>query len=318
VPRAAESLIGALLERLQPKAKSLIVTVYGDAISQHGGNAALGSVIALLRPLGLNERSVRTTMHRLAQEGWLQSVAFGRRSDYRLTETGRRRMDAAHDRIYRDEQRPWDRQWTIVAMAPAALTDEARESLRRDLGWLGFGHLSAGVMLHPDPDEGALQALLAAQGHNVLVVRGPAARRVAGEAFEDVVRACWDLDRLAADYTTFLETFRPAWNALHRADQLDPELAFALRSLLMHALRRAILRDPMLPDELMPHGWPGAAARTLSRNLYRLVEAAAERHVMSVLETAEGPVPDAEPAYFERFGGLRGAGSMLQEQTPTT
>src|SRR5262245_37813702 len=131
--RLAEGLLATLLEQLQPKAKSLIVTLYGDAIAHHGGNAALGSVIALLRPLGLNERSVRTTMHRLAQEGWLQSVAFGRRSDYRLTEVGRRRVEAAHGRIYRDAQRPWDRQWTVVAMAPAQLADEARENLRRDL-----------------------------------------------------------------------------------------------------------------------------------------------------------------------------------------
>ena len=46
---------------LAPKAaKSLVVTVYGDAIAHCGGNAGLGSVIDLLRAAGVNERTVRT------------------------------------------------------------------------------------------------------------------------------------------------------------------------------------------------------------------------------------------------------------------
>lgn len=302
-----DDTVDALRARLAPKAKSLIFTVYGDAISHRGGNAALGSVIALLAPLGLNERTVRTSMNRLAQEGWLQPRAHGRRSDYRLTDSGARQVDAAHGRIYRQTQRPWNGQWTIVAPGPAPLAAAVRERLQRELGWLGFGQLGSGVLLHPDPDEEALRALLAQAGQQVLVVRGAAASWVAPEAFEQVVRAGWDTDRLAADYDAFLDTFRPVWLALERDGAIEPERAFAIRTLLMHGYRRAILRDPMLPDALMPRGWPGAAARALCRNLYRRVEAAAEAHVSAALHTAEGPAPDATPAYFARFGGLRGA-----------
>jgi phenylacetic acid degradation operon negative regulatory protein len=299
------SLIAHLLDRLRPKAKSLIITVYGDAIAHHGANAWLGSVITLVEPLGLNERMVRTSVFRLAKEDWLVSQQIGRRSYYRLTESGRRRIDAVHGRIYRHVQRPWDRGWTVVAGGRPALDAEARETLRRELGWLGFGQLAAGVMLHPDPDEDALRELLAELGHQALVVRGPAAGWVAAGAQSDAIRACWDLERLAADYNRFLDAFRPIWQALKDAECLDPALCFAVRTLLMHGYRRAILRDPMLPDELMPADWPGAAARALCRNLYRQVEAAAERHVMAMLETAEGPVPEAHPSYLTRFGGLR-------------
>ena len=305
--RAKDDLIGSLLERLKPKAKSLIVTVYGDAIAHHGGNAWLGSVIRLVDRLGLNERVVRTSMFRLAKEGWLVPQSSGRRSDYRLTELGRRRFDAAHDRIYRYAQRPWDRSWTVVALGVATLDAEERETLRRDLGWLGFGQLGNGIMLHPDPDETALHRLLADASSPILALRGQAAPWVTQDAFADVVRACWDIDRLGADYSHFLDAFRPVWQTLKGASEPDDELCFVVRTLLMHGYRRAILRDPMLPDELMPHDWPGAAARALCRNLYRHVEAAAERHVLATLETAEGPVPEADAAYFRRFGGLRGA-----------
>ncbi len=307
--RSKDPLIAGLLERLAPKAKSLIVTVYGDAIAHHGGNAGLGCVIELMKPLGVNERTVRTSMHRLAVEGWFEPRAFGRRSDYRLTEVGSRRFAAAHERLYLPTQKPWAGQWTIVAPGPAAIDAGARERLQRDLSWLGFGQLASGVMLHPDPDTDELRALLADVGHHVLVVSGPAAAWVAPQVLDEVVRAGWNLKRLATEYEAFLNAFRPVWNALQRDDALDPERSFALRTLLMHGYRRAILRDPMLPDELLPHDWPGAAARALCRNLYRRVEAAAERHVDAVLYTAEGPVPDAHASYYARFGGLRGSGS---------
>jgi phenylacetic acid degradation operon negative regulatory protein len=307
MPRPKDDPFDVLLARPSPKAKSLIFTVYGDAISHRGGNAALGSVIALLAPLGVNERTVRTSMHRLAVEGWLQPRASGRRSDYRLTESGARRVDAAHERIYRPQQRPWDGQWTIVALGLAALDAAARQRLQRELGWIGFGRLDGGVLLHPDPDEEALRALLAEAGPRVLVLRGAAAPWVAADVFETLVQGGWDTTRLAADYEAFLADFRPLWLALQREEAIAPERAFVVRTLLMHDYRRVLLRDPTLPDELMPRGWPGAAARALCRNLYRRVEAAAERHVEAVLETAEGPAPPPAGSYFERFGGLRSA-----------
>lgn len=300
-----DPLVDELLARLAPKAKSLVVTVYGDAIAHRGGNAGLGSVIDLLRPLGVNERTVRTSMTRLAREGWLQAQAIGRRSDYRLSEDGRRRFEAAHGRLYHQARPPWNGQWTIVAAGAVPSAGAARERLLRDLAWLGFGRLADAVMLHPDPDEHELRALLAEHSRQVMVLRGAAADWVDAQAVAEVVRSGWELDRLAAGYTAFLDAFRPVWQALQRSAAPEPVRAYAVRTLLMHGYRRATLRDPLLPDELMPHDWPGAAARALCRNLYRHVEAAAEAHVSAVLHTAEGPAPDAGPAYFDRFGGLR-------------
>ena len=49
-----------LVGRATLKAKSLIVTVFGDALVPHGGTVWLGSLIALMAPFGLNERLVRT------------------------------------------------------------------------------------------------------------------------------------------------------------------------------------------------------------------------------------------------------------------
>ncbi len=304
--RRTEDTIAQILQRLRPKAKSLVITVYGDAVLHHGGNAWLGSIITLAKPLGLDERTVRTAVFRLSKEDWLASTQIGRRSYYRLTDNGRHRFEAAHARIYNNTARPWDGRWTLAIPAPTGGGSAPREALRRDLGWLGFGQLANGIMLHPDPDEAALRQALAdtgAQDHTV-VMRAAALPWVPPQAVRAVINTCWDMDRLAAEYTAFLDTFRPAWQTLKAMGDLDPESCFTIRILLMHGYRRAILRDPMLPEELLEAHWPGTAARALCRNLYRLIQAPAEAHLMSLLETAEGPAPEAHPSYYTRFGGL--------------
>lgn len=305
--RRIDDIVSRLRERLKPKAKSVIITVYGDSISHHGGSAWLGSVIRLVGPLGLNERVVRTSVFRLAAEGWLAAEQSGRRSYYRLTEAGRRRVEAAHGRIYFHASRPWDRHWTLIVVDSGGMPPERREMLRSDLRWQGFGQLASGVMLHPDPDETALRRLVldSSAGKRSLVMRATAETWVAGEALRDVIDRCWDMKRLAADYAAFLDAFRPLWRALSTADALDPETCLVVRTLLMHAYRRVLLRDPMLPDELLEANWPGTSARVLCRDLYKLIENPAERHLMATLETAEGTAPQADVSYYTRFGGLR-------------
>lgn len=304
--RRTEDVTARLLKLIKPKAKSVIVTIYGDAISHHGGSAWLGSIIKLAAPLGLNERVVRTSVFRLAKEDWLAADQIGRRSFYRLTEIGRHRFDTAHSRIYHHLSRPWDGAWTFVIIDFPAMTAKRREDLRADLRWQGFGQPAPGMMLHPDPDEAALRQSLvdAAAGEHAVVMRANAESATTPSALRDLVNRSWDLDRLAKDYAVFLDLFRPVWQSLHRAAPLDPETCFAVRTLLMHAYRRVLLRDPKLPDELLQANWPGTAARALCRNLYRLVQAPAEQHVMALLETADGSAPAAHLSYFKRFGGL--------------
>jgi phenylacetic acid degradation operon negative regulatory protein len=284
----------------------LIVTVLGDAILPHGGSVWLGGLIRVVEPMGLNERIVRTSVFRLSKEDWLSSIQIGRKSYYSLTETGRRRFQAADGRIYAGAHRPWDRQWTLVLTGLVGGEGDRRLTLERDLGWQGFGQLAPGLLVHPDPDPEVVRQTLgdAQTGDRAVVMRAAAESWVTGDALRDVVRTCWDLDRLAADYAVFLDIFRPVWRALDGADGVTAEQCCVLRSLLIHGYRRALLKDPMLPDELLPADWPGAAARLLCRNLYRLIQGAAESHLMAVLETADGPLPEAQPSYFARFGGL--------------
>jgi phenylacetic acid degradation operon negative regulatory protein len=308
------------LDRLQaerpPRAKSLIVTIFGDAVLPHAGSIWLGSLIALAAPFDINERLVRTAVLRLSREGWLEARPLGRRSAYGATEAGRQRIEDAYRRIYAAGAPPWDGRWCLVLAPPRALAKAEREALRRELGWLGFGRLGADVLLHPSPDRASLDHALRRLGlaERVGVIVGDAAPAGTPRA---LVASCWALGAVDAGYHDFLDRFRPAWSFVEAGEAADPESAFRLRTLLIHEYRRAVLRDPLLPAALLAPDWPGHGARALCRNLYRAIEAAAERHLEVSLRNAEGPLPALGPAYYQRFGGIGAPAAAPAALAPT-
>jgi phenylacetic acid degradation operon negative regulatory protein len=60
----------------------------------------------------------------------------------------------------------------------------------------------------------------------------------------------------------------------------------------------------LLPAELLPSGWHGAAAYQLCRNLYRAVQMQSDAYLDHMMETAEGPLPPPSQTFMQRFGGL--------------
>jgi phenylacetic acid degradation operon negative regulatory protein len=303
--RPVADLVARQLEHSPLRAKSLLITVYGDAIAPHGGTAWLGGLIALAAPFGITERSVRTTVFRLSGEGWLTSGQLGRRSYYSLTESGRRRFEAAFRKIYAAAPPEWRGDWCLVLESPA-LPRDRRSLFERELGWLGFGRFGSALLAHPAIDDNTVAATLRelAVADHVVVLRGQSTASRFVAALPALVAHAWDLDRLDHDYRAFLDRFRPVLQALQGNGEIEPEQSFIIRTLLIHEYRRVMLRDPQLPEALLPHGWSGTAARLLARNLYALTQHAAETHLRNTLSTPDGPLPPAAPSFRQRFGGV--------------
>ncbi|MCV2216890.1 phenylacetic acid degradation operon negative regulatory protein PaaX [Thauera sp. Sel9] len=287
-------------------AGSLIISVFGDAVVPRGGRIWLGSLIRLLEPLGLNERLVRTAVFRLVRDEWLASARSGRRTDYLLTPTGEQRIDEASRLIYAAATPQWDRRWRLIVTV-GELAAKDRERLRKALLWHGFGSLSNDCFVHPGVDLIAVFDALAAEGLGGLLDRLKplvAADATLGAAASDaaMVRSAWDLAHLADLYRAFVARYQPALGALRDGGfELADETAFLLRVLLIHDYRRLLLRDPALPDVLLPADWPGQKARLLCRELYRRLLAGSERHLDACFQLADGAVPEASARLHERF-----------------
>jgi len=296
------------LEQRPPKAKSLVVTVWGDAIAPHGGAVWLSGLIRLLAPLGLNERLVRTSVYRLAQEGWLEAQQDGRRSLYRLTATGLRRFEHAYRRIYAPPDGDWDGSWEVVLAPGAVLSAGERRELRKELGWEGFGALTAGMFLRPAraASRETLGEIVRALGveRRAVVLIARDAPGLESRSLQALAGDCWHIAAVAAEYRRFVARFGPVLERFRARTDLDPEQCFMVRSLLIHAFRRVTLHDPQLPAELLPAAWPSPDAYALCRDFYRLTYKFAEQHLAARLETRDGPLPPAAPYFYERFGGI--------------
>lgn len=293
------------LDQHPARANSLIITIYGDFIAPHGGTVWLGSFIRLVQPLGLNERMVRTSVYRLSQEKWLVSEQLGRKSFYSLTTSGRRRFENAYRRIYFDAQNTWTGEWQLV-LIPGSLPAPQKDALRKELAWAGYGALASGILAHPSTDTDALLDILQETGAHDKVV-AMKARNISpliSKPLQELVHECWNLESLSVKYDEFIERFRPVLRSMRSASSLDPEQCFLVQTLLMHDFRRALLHDPQLPSQLLPANWSGGVARQLCRELYGITYALAQQHLLSVCETANGPLPPAAPYFYERFGGL--------------
>ena len=307
VNQPIQSRLDDFRQQRRVQAGSLIISVFGDAILPRGGRVWLGSLIRLLEPLELNERLIRTSVFRLAKEEWLRTETVGRRADYALTHSGRRRFEEAARHIYASHAPLWDRRWRLI-LAVGDFDPKEREALRRALFWQGFGVLGADCFVHPSADLTAAFDALVAEGlaghlDRLMPLLAADSRSGLSANDADLVRRAWNLEELGEAYAGFVNTYQPILGELRGDRQADvgDEEAFLVRTLLIHDYRRLLLRDPELPDVLLPADWPGQKARLLCKELYRRLEAPSERHLDQCLTLADGNTPPLDPAYAERF-----------------
>jgi len=297
--------IDAFCRQRRVQASSLIVTIFGDAVLPRGGRVWLGSLIQLLEPMQLNERLVRTSVFRLVKDGWLGAETVGRRANYALTPWGRRRFEEASSQIYAAQAPVWDKRWRMMLVV-GELSTRQREQLRRTLFWKGFGLVGPNCFIHPGVQLGEVIDALSAEGLQALL---PQLVPMMAEDFQsapaasdvDLVTRAWDLSALGQSYAEFVAMYAPILAHAQAVSVADDKQAFLLRMLLIHDYRRLLLRDPELPDALLPSDWSGRQARALCKELYKQIEAASERYLDKTLQLAVGPMLARDSGVGERF-----------------
>ena len=286
-----------------PRAKSLVMTVFGDAIAPHGGSIWLGSLISLMSHFGISDRLVRTSVFRLAEEGWLEARRDGRRSSYQLAKSSYTRLQHAFKRVYAPQNPDWDQRWTMLLMSQEDSAASNKAGLKKELSWQGFRMINAGVFAHPQADMDVLKEILERSGQAVqlVVCHTQDHDEVQGLSLSSLIPTHWQLDEVNANYTHFIKTFSVLSSMLHEDEtELSGQAAFAIRSLLIHSFRRAQLHDPHLPARLRPEGWMGEQAYLLCRQLYQACIAPAEQQLKIALE--QDYKTEAGLALHERFG----------------
>jgi len=270
------------------RAWSLIITLYGDAIVPRGGRLWLGSLTDIMALFRIDAGHVRTAMSRLTADGWLERERIGRNSYYRLTHREEGSFITATQRIYFAHAAAFDGRLRLALLGPGV---DDRPAIRPALERAGFTALTPTTYVayaDPSPPLPETEGLF-------LVHADPA------DDMHALANAAWKLGPLAASYRAFTARFAPLEKAL-TADKPVPEAdALIARTLLIHEFRRIVLRDPGLPDALLPPDWPGAAARVLAGRIYRRLIEASEHFLDANAQDQNGPIPAPQEGFSRRF-----------------
>jgi phenylacetic acid degradation operon negative regulatory protein len=287
-----------------PRSKSLIITVFGDSIVPHASGIWLSELIQILKPFSVDERLVRTSTFRLAEEGWLESQREGRRSRYSLTPSGMNRVEHAYHRIYAPPPTTWDGTWTVVILSKTGNLVANRAELRRELEWEGFGILAPGIAVHPCADAATLTEVLERLhlSESVMVLEARNLDSVASFPAKALATECWNLDELTRLYQSFLDRFGTVPPLLSKG--ADPQTSFIVQTLLIHSFRRIVLHDPRLPAALLPESWPGHAAFNLCREIYLRTFQQVNCYLANHLAAGSGKPLTPTKDFYHRLGGL--------------
>ncbi|MEU1387632.1 MULTISPECIES: PaaX family transcriptional regulator C-terminal domain-containing protein [unclassified Nonomuraea] len=181
---------------------------------------------------GIAEGTVRVALSRMVAAGDLTQQGGRYTLSERLVER-QARQDESRD----PHTRPWDGTWEVAVVTAERRAPADRAAFRHTMSALRMGELREGTWLRPAnlvrewPETVTAQCTL-----------------IDGRPHRDPTPLLWDLDGWAAEAGR-LE------RALDRADGL------AEGFLVSAAVLRHLLADPLLPAELLPAGWPGAALR---------------------------------------------------------
>ena len=294
-----------LLEEMSPKAKSLIITFFGDTVFPNGGTIWLGSLVKFMEEFGISEKLTRTSIFRLTKEGWLSSKKFGRESYYSLSDLAIDRFIKAHYSIYAYAEQEKDNDW--IVLFTNAVKQAKELELSKILKKEGFANPSKHTYMHPHYKMEYMQDILIKNElqNEVLLVKGPLQMPMNKELTKDMVHKYWDLKDVEQRYQEFITKFRRIYSIKTPIDEFSPKQCFMIRTLLIHEYRRALLFDPKLGNDLVSMDWLGKASSSLVESIYASIHNSANEYITSNLLTVGGNSPKLDKFYFNRFGGIR-------------
>ena len=291
----------------EPNPRSLLLTVLGDLVLPSGGRAWLPAIAQAMELLDVDAETTARGLRQLAGENIVEPQRQGRLAAYELTVPGRRRLEEAAERIYLRRSLQWDGRWRLLTSVTAATDSGEHDELARELSWLGFGSLGAGVWACPWDLGARLDAVLAKHG----VVGSAETFTSLADGGDDagLARRAYDLDGLRARYREFIDRFTPWRDDTVGLD--DDEEALRRRLELVHSWRKFLFVDPGLPRQLTPANWLGGEAGRLFFDLYERYEAPGWRawEAIGAAADPDGATPqhpltnlDPAPSFFVRNG----------------
>jgi phenylacetic acid degradation operon negative regulatory protein len=267
--------------------QSAMLTLYGDYLLGRREEIGIGSLITLFNNFGLSDQAVRSAVSRMCHANILKARSKGRKSYYSLTPRGHDLLTTGAQRIFVRKDTSWDGTWNIVTYAIPEEDRKMRDTLRRELIWMGYGTLAGATMISPYDLTNKVMELAEKLGVVERIQIFKAEQQGLVNA-KKVVSTCWDLDRIHDMYAKFMDKYQPRYEnwlqRLQNNDDIGSSEYFLERFLLIHEYRKLPFYDPDLPGELLPENWLRPEAATLFQKFHDLLTDKATEYFNSVIE----------------------------------
>lgn len=277
--------------------QQLMVTLYGLYGREVGGSFPVSVLIAMLGDLGHDAPGVRSSVSRLKAKGVLHSVRTDGVAGYEISPEALEIFVAGDERIFSSPRSQADDPWVLAIFSVPESKRNRRHQLRKELGGLGFGMVSAGVWIAPAHVRQEALRRMESQGLAEYV------EFFTGEYGPETdmrskVAQWWDLEVVASRLAEFLDLYGNAVAEWVRVVGSTPETAQAVASPelrrdafryyvpMLTLWRRFPYRDPGLPLAYLPEGWKGVEARNVFQEVHRLIGPLAAQHARTLINAA--------------------------------
>ena len=274
------------LQRGALRPQPAMLTLYGDYLLNREGEIGIGSLITLLGNLGLSGQAVRSAVSRMCRSELLKVRRTGRKSYYSLTDNGYSLLSKGAQRILFRKNASWDGSWNIVTYSIPEQKRQARDRLRLELTWMGYGPLSNATWISPydlTQEVGDLAKRLNIK-NNIQIFQ---AKQQGSTEAKKIVSQGWNLSRIHEKYASFITNYQPKLaehlKRLQAGEVIEPSECFVERFSLIHEYRRLPFFDPDLPRELLPENWLRPQAAALFRQYHDLLADNANKYFNSVI-----------------------------------
>lgn len=272
------------------KPRSALLTLYGDyTLRRAGGELGIGSLIVLLGNFGLSQQAIRSAVSRMCKAGLLEVRHAGIKSYYSLTKDGRGLLTSGEKRIFYRKDTHWDGNWNIVTYSIPERMREARDKLRLELGWIGYGPLADATWISPydlTTEVKKLLQKLKIEDHVHIFNT-----QQCDTDPKNIVSRCWNLEQIHQKYADFLNAYQPMLEEhlkrLKEGETIEPSSCFVARFNLIHEYRKLPFFDPDLPLELLPENWLRPRASALFNEYHGLLTEKANEYFDSVCKNYE-------------------------------
>jgi phenylacetic acid degradation operon negative regulatory protein len=263
-----------------------MLTLYGDYVRHRGGEIGIGSLISLLSNFGLSENSIRSAVSRMCRAGILKVRRNKSRSYYSLSREGLILMSKGERRIFERKLTKWDGLWNIIVYYIPEENREARDRLRRELAWMGFGPLTTATWISPHDlteEVAELAQQLKIQPYiQIFRTHLKNSNDPAG-----IVSRCWDLEKIHRRYSAFINEYLKRMDTFRKridsSEETEPSEYFVERFKLIDDYRRLPYLDPDLPEELLPKNWLRSEAMDIFYQYHEMLTEKANQYFDAVL-----------------------------------